>query len=104
MLRESDVVTIGNVDLVFAGGTLARRRHTEAATRTGGLEVHGVTWSTEGNKTVLHNISLPARPGMLTAVIGPSGAGKSTFARLVAGYTQSRAGRGGVWGGGDTPP
>ncbi|EUA88476.1 ABC transporter family protein [Mycobacterium ulcerans str. Harvey] len=49
--------------------------------------MHGVTWTIEGNKTLLDNISLAARPGMLTAVIGPSGAGKSTFARLVAGYT-----------------
>ena len=37
--REGDVVTIGNVDLVFHNGTLVRRTETEAATRTGGLEV-----------------------------------------------------------------
>src|SRR5882757_3237414 len=92
MLRDGDVVTIGNVDLVFAGGTLARRSETEAATRTGGLEVHGVTWTIEGDKTLLDNISLTARPGTLTAVIGPSGAGKSTFARLVAGYTHPTTG------------
>ena len=93
MLRDGDAVTIGNVDLVFAGGTLARRTETEAATRTGGLEVHGVTWTIEGNKTLLDNISLAARPGTLTAVIGPSGAGKSTFARLVAGYTHPTTGQ-----------
>jgi ABC transport system ATP-binding/permease protein len=92
MLHEGDVVTIGNIDLVFAGGTLARRTETEAATRTGGLEVRGVTWIIEGNKTLLNNISLTARPGTLTAVIGPSGAGKSTFARLVAGYTHPTTG------------
>jgi ABC transport system ATP-binding/permease protein len=92
MLHEGDVVTIGNIDLVFAGGTLARRTETEAATRTGGLEVRGVTWTIEGNKTLLNNISLTARPGTLTAVIGPSGAGKSTFARLVAGYTHPTTG------------
>jgi ABC transport system ATP-binding/permease protein len=87
LLREGDVVTIGNVDLVFASGTLARRDETAAATRTGGLDVRGVSWTIENNKTLLDNISLVARPGTLTAVIGPSGAGKSTFARLVAGYT-----------------
>src|SRR5258705_7504733 len=87
MLNEGDTVTIGNVDLVFRGGTLVRGAATEAATRTGGLEVHGVTWTIEGNKTLLDNISIAARPGTLTAIIGPSGAGKSTFARLVAGYT-----------------
>ena len=92
LLHDGDVVTIGNVDLVFADGTLARRTETEAATRTGGLDVHGVTWTIEGDKTLLDNISLTARPGTLTAVIGPSGAGKSTFARLVAGYTHPSTG------------
>jgi ABC-type multidrug transport system ATPase subunit/predicted component of type VI protein secretion system len=93
LLRDGDVVTIGNIDLVFAGGTLARRNETDVATRTGGLDVYGVTWTIEGNKTLLDNISLTARPGTLTAVIGPSGAGKSTFARLVAGYTHPTTGR-----------
>lgn len=92
LLHEGDVVTIGNIDLVFAGGTLARRNETDVATRTGGLDVRGVTWTIENNKTLLDNIALTARPGTLTAVIGPSGAGKSTFARLVAGYTHPTSG------------
>src|ERR1700736_2829177 len=92
MLNDGDTVTIGNVDLVFRGGTLVRGTATEAATRTGGLDVHGVTWVIEGNKTLLDNISITARPGTLTAIIGPSGAGKSTFARLVAGYTHPTTG------------
>ena len=92
MLNDGDTVTIGNVDLVFRGGTLVRGTATEAATRTGGLDVHGVTWVIEGNKTLLDNISIAARPGTLTAIIGPSGAGKSTFARLVAGYTHPTTG------------
>ena len=92
LLRDGDVVTIGNVDLVFADGTLVRRTETEAATRTGGLDVHGVTWTIEHDKVLLDNISFAARPGTLTAVIGPSGAGKSTLAKLVAGYTQPTAG------------
>jgi ABC transport system ATP-binding/permease protein len=92
VLHEGDTVTIGNVDLVFRGGALVRRTETTAASGTGGLDVHGVTWTIEGNKTLLDNISLTARPGTLTAVIGPSGAGKSTFARLVAGYTHPTTG------------
>ena len=92
VLHDGDTVTIGNIDLVFSGGTLARRNETEAATRTGGLDVHGVTWIIEGNKTLLDNISISARPGTLTAIIGPSGAGKSTLARLVAGYTHPTTG------------
>ena len=91
LLHEGDVVTIGNVDLIFSGGTLVRRQETAAATGTGGLDVRGVAWTID-NRKLLDDISLIARPGMLTAVIGPSGAGKSTFARLVAGYTQPSAG------------
>ena len=91
-LQDGDVVTIGNIDLVFAGGNLARRNESDVATRTGGLDVGGVTWTVDGNKTLLDNISLSARPGTLTALIGPSGAGKSTFARLIAGYTHPTTG------------
>ncbi len=93
LLSDGDTVTIGNVDLVFRDGALVRRTETAAATATGGLEVHGVTWTIENNKTLLDNISISARPGTLTAVIGPSGAGKSTFARLVAGYTHPTTGQ-----------
>ena len=91
LLNEGDVVTIGNVDLVFTGGTLTRRPE-EAVVATGGLDVRAVTWTIENNKTLLENISLTARPGTLTAVIGPSGAGKSTLARLIAGYTHPTSG------------
>ena len=92
LLNPGDVVTIGNVDLVFDGVTLARRAETAAAAGTGGLDVRGLTWTIEGNKTLLENISFTARPGTLTAVIGPSGAGKSTLARQVAGLTHPTTG------------
>jgi ABC transport system ATP-binding/permease protein len=89
VLNDGDVITIGNVDLVFTNGNLIRR--TEAATRTGGLEVNGVHFKIDG-KELLDNISLTARPGTLTAIIGGSGAGKTTLSRLIAGYTRPSAG------------
>lgn len=89
VLSEGDVVTVGNVDLVFSRGLLVRR--TEAATRTGGLEVNGVHFSVDG-KELIDNISLTCRPGTLTAVIGGSGAGKTTLVRLIAGYTRPSRG------------
>lgn len=39
VLSDGDVVTIGNIDLTFTGGTLVRR--TAAAASAGGLEVNG---------------------------------------------------------------
>jgi ABC transport system ATP-binding/permease protein len=92
ILSEGDIVTIGNVDLIVSGGMLVPRSETEAATRTGGLEVRGVEYVVENGKQLLDNISLTARPGTLTAVIGGSGAGKSTLARLIAGYTTPTSG------------
>ena len=93
LLREGDVVTIGNVDLVFQGGTLSRRTETESATRTGGLEVRHITLMIEHGLTLLNNISFSARPGTLTAVIGPSGAGKSTLAKVIVGTTNPTRGK-----------
>jgi len=89
VLSEGDVVTIGNVDLVFSDGTLIRR--TEAATRAGGLEVNSVHFKIDG-KELINDISLTARPGTLTAIIGGSGAGKTTLSRLIAGYTHPSKG------------
>ncbi|WP_297774966.1 ATP-binding cassette domain-containing protein, partial [Mycobacterium sp.] len=83
-LTEGDVVTIGNVDLVFNGEILLRRA--EAASRTGGLEVREVDFQVD-NKRLIQKVSLTARPGTLTALIGGSGAGKSTLSRLIAGAT-----------------
>nr|WP_082930215.1 FHA domain-containing protein [Mycobacterium sp. 1164966.3] len=93
ILSEGDVVTIGNVDLIFTNSTLIPR--TEAETRTGGLEVRGVRYSVDDGKQgkrLLDDISLIARPGTLTAIIGGSGAGKTTLARLIAGYARPTAG------------
>ena len=90
VLTDGDVVTIGNVDLVFTDGILVRG--TEAATRTGGLEVREVNFEIEG-KRLLENVALTARPGTLTALIGGSGAGKTTLARLIAGSTSPTSGK-----------
>jgi ABC transport system ATP-binding/permease protein len=90
ILSEGDVVTIGNVDLVFSNSTLVPR--TEAAKRTGGLDVRGVKFTVDNGKQLLDNISLLARPGTLTAIIGGSGAGKTTLARLIAGYARPTSG------------
>ena len=89
LLAEGDVVTIGNVDLVFTGGILVRRR--KVATRAGGLEVRDVDFTING-KNLLQRVSLTARPGTLTAIIGGSGAGKTTLSRLIAGYATPTCG------------
>ncbi len=90
-LEENDVVTIGNVDFVFAAGSLVLR--TEPATTTGGLEVRDVGLTlADGEVTLLDRVSLTVRPGALTAVIGPSGSGKSTLLKVVVGVWRPTSG------------
>ncbi len=90
-LRENDVVTIGNIDFVYADGNLVRRA--EPAATTGGLEVRGVGLTlNDGDLTLLDRVSFTARPGTLTAVIGPSGSGKSTLANVLVGVSRPTSG------------
>jgi thiamine transport system ATP-binding protein len=46
-----------------------------------------------GSKRVLHDVSIKASPGRVTAILGPSGCGKTTLLRAVAGLTPISAGR-----------
>jgi ABC transport system ATP-binding/permease protein len=88
MLRDGDVVTIGNTDLVATGDTLVSRA---APARTRGLAAHGLALTIDGHP-LLEDVSFTAKPGTLTAVIGPSGAGKSTLVKLIGGATPPSAG------------
>ena len=87
-LREGDVVTVGNTDLLVAGTTLVPRT---APARTSGLAAHGLGLTIDGHQ-LLTDVSFSARPGTLTAVIGPSGAGKSTLIKLIGGATKPSSG------------
>jgi ABC-type multidrug transport system ATPase subunit/pSer/pThr/pTyr-binding forkhead associated (FHA) protein len=87
-LRDGDIVTIGNTDLLATGNTLVPQ---PAATRTSGLTAHGLALTIDGRQ-LLQDVSFTAKPGTLTAVIGPSGAGKSTLVKLVGGALPRSAG------------
>jgi ABC transport system ATP-binding/permease protein len=88
MLRDGDVVTIGNTDLLASGNTLLSQ---PTVSRTGGLTAHGLALTIDGRQ-LLQDVSVSAKPGTLTAVIGPSGAGKSTLVKLIGGAMAPSAG------------
>ncbi|MET9488716.1 FHA domain-containing protein [Nocardia sp. NPDC006630] len=89
VLRDRDIITVGNVDFEVQQGTLVRRERPPAEQ---GLHVHGVGFTVEGNKQLLVDVNMQAGRGTLTALIGPSGAGKSTLSKLIAGTTQPSSG------------
>lgn len=47
------------------------------------IELDGVSFSYDGQRTVLDNVSVTLASGTITALVGPSGSGKSTLATLV---------------------
>lgn len=49
----------------------------------GDVRFHDVTFSYDGRKTVLKNVSLYARPGEKIAFVGSTGAGKTTITNLI---------------------
>ena len=49
----------------------------------GDVRFHDVTFSYDGKKTVLKNISLYAKPGQKIAFVGSTGAGKTTITNLI---------------------
>ncbi len=88
LLRDGDVVTVGNTDLVVSGHTLVPRT---APVHTSGLAADRLALTIDSHQ-LLKDVSFSAKPGTLTAVIGPSGAGKSTLAKVIGGATLPSAG------------
>lgn len=56
------------------------------------VELSNVSFSYDGSKEVLHNISLRIESGQTVAFVGPSGGGKSTLASLIARFFDPQSG------------
>lgn len=56
------------------------------------LELRNVSFATEDNKEILHDVSLTVQDRFV-AVTGPNGGGKSTLAKVIAGIYQPTAGQ-----------
>ena len=66
------------------GNILTRKSGTVTYTKLeGDVRLHNVDFGYEPGKTVLHNISLYAKPGQKVAFVGATGAGKTTITNLL---------------------
>ncbi len=59
----------------------------------GSVELRNVTFSYDGKKDVLKNISLQIESGQTVAFVGPSGGGKSTLANIISRFFDPRSGK-----------
>ncbi|MFJ6216667.1 ABC transporter ATP-binding protein [Streptomyces sp. NPDC092296] len=71
------------------------------APRRPAIDVVGVSYSYDGTRPAIRDVSLHVPGGTSLALVGASGSGKSTLARLIAGTAQPSAGR--IALGGATP-
>jgi subfamily B ATP-binding cassette protein MsbA len=59
----------------------------------GRVAFEGVSFSYDGNRVVLHDVSFVADPGTVTALVGSSGSGKSTTIGLISAFHVPTDGR-----------
>ena len=59
----------------------------------GKVEFQNVSFSYDGNRVVLHDVSFQAEPGTVTALVGSSGSGKSTTIGLISAFYVPTEGR-----------
>ena len=65
----------------------------DASRVVGHLRYEDVSFSYDGERTVVNHVSFDARPGELVALIGPTGAGKTTLANLIPRFFTPSDGR-----------
>lgn len=59
----------------------------------GHIKFEGVSFSYDGGRVVLDNLSFEVSPGSSVAIVGPTGCGKSTVARLIPRFYEVDSGR-----------
>lgn len=57
------------------------------------MDFDNVTFSYDGEKTVLKDVSFTVQPGQTIALVGPTGAGKSTVVNLISRFYDVTAAR-----------
>lgn len=66
---------------------------TTYAPMNGAVDFENVTFSYDGKKTVLEDVSLYAKPGQKIALVGSTGAGKTTITNLINRFYELQSGK-----------
>lgn len=85
MSEDSMIVAdaIKRVDSVLDAAPLSETRAPKTP-QDNSVRLRNVSYSYDGIKDALHNVSLDIKPGETAAFVGPSGGGKSTLASLIS--------------------
>ncbi len=83
-LYEAQQGAVGTASMLSAPRIVEGADREDDGPAPGEVCLENVTFGYDPEEPVLHDVSLLAAPGTVTALVGPSGGGKSTIARLVA--------------------
>ncbi len=83
---------IQRIDSVLNAPTLSVSMRTKNP-RDNSVVLENVSYSYDGKKDALHNISLHIKPGQTVAFVGPSGSGKTTLANLISRFFDAQKGK-----------
>ena len=73
-------------------GHLAKQSETAPAVSSG-ISLDRVSYSYDGQRAALHDVSFHVAPGQKVALVGPSGAGKTTVAHLLLRFIEADSGQ-----------
>lgn len=92
--NDSLIVTdaLRRIDTVLDMEPLSKTENPSSAKDTS-IVLENVSFSYDGNKNALNNISLLIKPGQTVAFVGPSGGGKTTLANIVSRFFDPQKGR-----------
>ncbi|WP_138268481.1 ABC transporter ATP-binding protein [Anaerofustis stercorihominis] len=82
----------GRIDEVLNEQPLSESRINNIP-KDNGITLEHVSYSYDGKKNALNDISLSIKPGQVVALVGPSGGGKTTLANIVTRFFDPQKGR-----------
>ena len=83
---------ISRMDQVFNEKPLSESK-TDSVPRDNSIVLDHVSYSYDGEKNALKDISLSIKPGQTAALVGPSGGGKTTLANIAARFFDPQKGQ-----------